>query len=132
MSSGLYTIGVAALLKADIDLEADDIEAVLIDTTYYTVDLTEDSTLEDIPESARLSLATLSGKTVVGRVFNCDSITFSAVSGAKADALVLFYSSDEEENCTLLAYIDNATEFPITPDDTDITITIDPTGVFEL
>jgi len=132
MASGFYASGIAAILKGSIDLESDSLAAFLIDSGSYTVDLSSDTTIEDIADAARLSEKTLSGKTVVGGVFDCDAITFSSVEGTNADAIVLFVNADDVEDCQLICYIDNAAEFPLTPDGTDITVNPSATGVFEL
>jgi hypothetical protein len=96
--------------------------------------LDTDSTINDIADAARASETTLTGKTVTGGVFDCNPFTFSSVSSdwTNVDAVAMFLSEDDPENCQLICYIDNAPEFPLTPDDTDITITPSATGVFEL
>jgi len=120
------------MLKGSIDFESDSVAAFLIDSGSYTVNLSSDSTIEDISDAARVSEATLSGKTVVGGVFDCNAITFSSVSGTNADALVLFVNADDVEKCQLICYIDNAAEFPLTPDGTDIAVNPSATGLFGL
>jgi len=120
------------MLKGSIDFESDSIAAILVDSSSYTVDLSANSTIEDIAEAAQISEVTLTGKSVVNGVFNCDAITFSSVTGDNADAIVLFVNADDVEECLLICYVDNASEFPLTPDGTDITISPSATGLFEL
>jgi hypothetical protein len=132
MASGFYQSGLAAMLKGQIDLESDSIAAFLIDSNSYTADLLSDDTIGDIADVARVKESTLTGKTVVGGVFDCDAITFSSVTGSNADALALFVNADDVEECQLICYLDDAPEFPLTPDGTDITINPSATGLFEL
>ena len=132
MATGFYQSGLTAILEGQIDLESDSIAVFLIDSGSYTVDLLSDSTIEDIADAARVSEVTLSGKSVVNGVFDCDAFTFSSVTGTNADAVVLFLNRDDVEECLLICYIDNAPEFPLTPDGTDITINPSATGLFGL
>jgi hypothetical protein len=125
MAKGLYKNGVTEIMKGNIDLVNSTISAVLLDKTYYTVDLTNDTDLSDIAAAAELSHKEMSGKTVVGTVFRANDTTFSSVTGTKADAIVLYLDNDTEEASTLIYYADDPTEFPITPDGTDITIAWD-------
>jgi hypothetical protein len=95
MTSGFYESGLASILTGEIDLESDSIAVFLLDSGNYTVDLSADSTIEDIPDAARVSETTLTGKTVVGGVFDCDAITFASVTGTNADAIALFVNVDD-------------------------------------
>ena len=125
MSKGLYKNGVTEIMKGNIDLINSTISAMLIDTDSYTVDLTNDTDLSDIAAAAQISDTEMSGKTVDGTVFRANDTTFSSVTGTKVNAIVLFLDNDTEEASTLIYYADDAAEFPITPDGTDITIAWD-------
>lgn len=134
MASGLYTAGVAALMGGAIDLENDTISALLIDSSEYTVDLDNDATQDDIATAAQIAEETLAGKTIDGTTFRASDVTFQNVTGDNVDAVVIFLDTTEADTSTLLAYIDNASEFPITPDGTNITIQWDTgaNGIFKL
>src|ERR1700754_4886598 len=63
-----------------------------------------------------------------------DDVTFTAVSGASVEALVL-YRKNAGANTTwrLVAYIDTGqTGLPVTPNGGNITITWDAAGIFQL
>ena len=53
------------------------------------------------------------------------NITFSAVTGATAGAIVIFIDSGVDTTSNLVAYIDTATGLPVTPNGGDITVTWD-------
>lgn len=135
MSSGLYESGINAIMAGNIDLENDDISAILIDTSLYTVNLANDSNQDDIPDSAQIQEALLNGKTLDGSVFRASDLTFKSVpSGQDVGAIVLFLNTDYSDTSILIAYLDNAPEFPITPDGSDIVINWDTgiNGIFKL
>ena len=135
MASGLYELGLKEIMSGNIDLENDNISALLIDTSLYTVDLVNHSNQDDIPDSAQIAEAALSGKTLNVTVFRASDTTFLAVpAGQDISAVILFLDTDYADTSTLIAYLDNATEFPITPDGTDVVIVWDTgaNGIFKL
>lgn len=127
MASGLYTAGRAGIAKT-INLEQSDISLMLIDTSLYTVDLDTHADQTDVPDAANLSEVVLTGKTIDGYVFRANDATFTAVTGTAA-AVIMFHDTDTYETSTLIAYLDNATQFPVTVDGQDVTIVWD-TGVY--
>ena len=135
MTSGLYDSGINSIGKGNIDLENSNISALLIDTSLYTVDLVNHSTQDDIPESAQVAEVALTGKTFNISTFRATDLTFPNVPvGDDVSAVILFLDTDYADTSTLIAYLDNAPEFPITPDGTDINIVWDtgPNGIFKL
>lgn len=133
MASGFYENGVNSIMSADVDLRNDDISALLIDTNSYTVDLNNHSDLTDITEAAILKEISLSGKTLEKTVFRANDITFESVTGNNADAVIIFKNAESDAECILIAYLDNAPEFPITPDGSDVIIKWDTgsNGIFK-
>lgn len=128
MASGFYISGITAMLRGDIDFINTSIAVMLVDSTKYTVDLDVHTDLSDIPPLANLGEVELTSKQVTLNVFTADSAVFPNVEGTNADAVVLFANADQEEDCTLISYIDNCPEFPLIPDGTNITINWDPVG----
>jgi hypothetical protein len=131
MASGCYSAGLSALLHGQIDLTADQLAALLVDDSVYTVQLGTDSDIGDIDEDAIIADQQLIGGTLDGLIFRADQIVFPAVSGNRVGAVVIYLVDANVAGCTLIAYIDNCAEFPITPDGTDITIHWDVGGIFE-
>ena len=121
MANALYAKAKQALLGADLDLEADNIKVVLVDTADYTPNLATDDSLADIPAVARIATSgNLTGKSITDGVFDADDITFSSVVGDEAEALVIYKDTGVESTSTLIAYIDTGTGLPITPNSGNI------------
>jgi hypothetical protein len=123
MASGLYDLGREAFLAGDIDWAADNIRAVAVDTSDYTVDLATHNALDDVAAGSRVaSSANLSGKSVANGVADCDDITFTAVAGDTISALVIYKVGGTEATSPLIAYIEAG---PVTPNGTNITFEVD-------
>ena len=67
---------------------------------------------------------------------DCNTITFSSVTGSESEAVILYRytggTADSPTGTTLIAYIDSATNLPVTPNGGDISMTIDAAGLFSL
>ncbi|MGP3684139.1 hypothetical protein ACTVZO_05395 [Streptomyces sp. IBSNAI002] len=129
MASALYTSFKALLLTADIDLAADDIRAVIVDTADYTYSAAHDF-LADVPGGARVAVSSaLGSKTTTGGVFDAADTTFSAVTGDSVEAIVLYKHTGSDATADLIAYIDGVS---VTPNGGDITIQWNASGIFAL
>jgi hypothetical protein len=72
--------------------------------------------------------------TVTSGLFDGDDVTYTAVSGASVEALVI-YRKNSGANTTwrLVAYIDTSvTGLPVTPNGGNISITWNASGIFQL
>ena len=121
MANQLYPKAKEAFLNADIDMAVDTITIALIDTGEYTFNSAHQYR-SDIANSAVISSATLSNKTTTNGVFDADDATFTSVTGANAEALILFQDTGVQSTSRLIAYIDSATGLPILPNGGDITV----------
>lgn len=134
MANKLYPKTKKQLLQAGIDLSALNIRAILIDTGAYTYDDAHDF-LDDIPAGARIAISgNLTGK-VLGDdgSFDSDDPTITAVSGASIEAIVLYVHTGTENTSRLIMYQDTGvTGLPLTPDGSDVQITVDAAGWFVL
>jgi len=132
MANSWYTLGKQHILAAEVDLEDDDIRAILIDTADYTVDLDTDEYLDDIPGAARVATSgDLANKTITGGVFDADNKTISSVSGDSVEAIVLYKHTGTESTSILLFYMDEMNGLPFTPDGTDVTVNW-PSGAYKI
>ena len=123
MASGLYAKGREGFLDADIDWSVDDIRALLVDTALYTVDLALHDFLDDIAAGARVGTAVaLAAKTSTAGVADAGDTTFTAVTGATVEALVMYKHTGVDATSRLVAYIDTATGLPVTPSGGDIIV----------
>nr|WP_308194022.1 hypothetical protein [Mycolicibacterium neoaurum] len=121
MMNALYDKGREGFLDGSINWTSDNIKAVLVDTGAYTVALGSNQFLSDIPSGARISTsANLSGKTATGGVADANDVTFTSVSGATVEAVVLYKDTGSAATSRLIAYIDTGSGLPITPNGGDI------------
>jgi hypothetical protein len=106
--------------------------AALVDTGTYTFSQSHQfySSLSGIVGTDQEILT----KTQVNGVFDGTDLTYTAVSGASCEAIVL-YRKNAGANTTwpLIAYIDTGvTNLPVTPNGGNITITWNASGIFKL
>ena len=123
MANALYDAGREAFLDGTISWSSDNIKVVLVDTADYTADLANHTALSDIAAGGRVATsANLASKTVTAGVADAADVTLSAVTGDQSEALVIYKDTGVESTSTLIAYIDTATNLPVTPNGGDITI----------
>lgn len=125
MANSLYTKGKQHLIDGTIDLDTNDIRAILVDGADYTPNLATHETLANIPAAARVAVSgALQSKTVTDGVFDAADIVIAAVSGDQFEYIVL-YQHTGAETALLLYLIDTATGLPCTPNGSDITLAFD-------
>jgi len=133
MANAIYPKFKEALLDAlaDVDLNDGTVKVALVDTDTYTYSAAHDF-LDDL--SGVVGTAqTIGNTTVTGGVFDGDNVTFSAVTGATVEALVIYIDTGNAATSRLVAYIDTGqTGLPVTPNGGDISITFDAAGIFAL
>lgn len=135
MANALYDNGRRRFLEGQIAWLTDTIRAVLIDTANYTVNLATHQFLSDIPAAARVATSpALANKTSTAGVADADDVTFTGVSGASVEAIVLYKDTGADTTSPLIAYIDTATGLPFTPSGGDVIIQWDngPNKIFKL
>lgn len=134
MANAIYDKFREARMTADsnIDLENGDVRCILVDAADYTFSQSHDF-LDDVPGAARVSTSSaLTGKTVTNGVFDADNVTFSAVSGDQAEAIIIYIHTGTESTSRLVAYLDtNITGLPVTPSGSDITVAWNASGIFK-
>lgn len=138
MANALYPKWKEALLQnsADSDLDGTGSTGVfcaLVDTGTYTYSSAHEfySSLSGIVGTDQEIGAT---KSYTNGVFDGADLTFSSVTGATVEALVI-YRKNAGANTTwrLVAYIDTGvTGLPVTPNGGNITVTWNASGIFAL
>lgn len=134
MANKLYPKTKKQLLLAGIDLSAVDVRAMLIDVGAYTYDDAHDF-LDDVPAGARISVSgnLLNKSFGDDGSFDSDDPIFTAVTGASIEAIVLYVHTGTEDTSHLIMYQDtDITGLPLTPDGSDVQITVDAMGWFVL
>ncbi len=123
MANRLYDLGRQKFLEADLDWTGHDIKAVLVDLALYTPNFATDEFLTSIAAGARVATSiNLTGKTATAGVADADDVTFSTVSGAQSEVVVLYRDTGVAATSPLIAYIDTATGLPVTPSGGDIIV----------
>ena len=138
MANAIYPKWKEALITgaADSDLDGSGTTGVyvaLVDTGTYTYSAAHEfySSLSGIVGTDQEIGAT---KSYTSGTFDGGNVTFTAVTGATVEALVL-YRKNAGANTTwrLIAYIDTSvTGLPVTPNGGDISITWNASGIFTL
>jgi hypothetical protein len=114
-----------------VDLADDTIKVALIDTGTYTYSSAHDyyndvSGVVGTPQ-------TLASKTVTSGTFDAADVTFTSVSGASVEALIIYKDTGTASTSMLIAYIDTVSSgLPVTPNGGNITITWNASGIFAL
>lgn len=126
MANTLYDYARQRFLEAQINWMSDTIKVILVDTGSYTPNTASHQYLSDVSGSARIAgPVTLTSKATTGGAADAADCTFTAVSGASIEAIVIYNDTGTESTSPLIAYIDTATGLPITPNGGDIIVTWD-------
>lgn len=134
MANAIYPLYKQALLTGDtnIDIENGTVKCALVDTGTYTYSASHQflSSLTGVVGTAQ----TLSTNTVTNGVFDsATNPTYTAVTGATVEALVIYIDTGSAGTSRLVAYIDTGvTGLPVTPNGGDITVTWNASGIFAL
>lgn len=76
---------------------------------------------------------TLGTKTFVNGTFDAADATFTSVTGATVEALVIYVDTGTAGTSRLVAFLDTGyTGLPVTPNGGNITVTFDAAGIFTL
>lgn len=124
MSNSLYDSIRKDMLDGNFNWGSLTIKAVLVDSgvTGFNASHVYRSSIS----SAEVGTATaLTGKSTTGGAADAADTTFSSVSGASCEAVVLFDDTGTPATSRLIAWIDSATGLPITPNGGDIIVVWD-------
>ena len=131
MASAIYPKFKEALLQGDYDLSTAVVRAVLVDTGTYTYNSAHDF-YNDLSGVVGTESGAFASKTFTNGTFDAADITFTAVTGSTAEAIVLFVDTGNVATDALIAFLDSATGLPVTPNGGDITVTWNASGIFSL
>jgi hypothetical protein len=122
MENALYDKAREKFLKGEISWTTNTFRVALVDTASYTVDLATDEFFSDIEDYTISTSTSLLSKSATNGVADAAPATFTAVTGPKCEALVIYKDTGSTATSPLIAYIDTATGLPITPDGSDVII----------
>jgi hypothetical protein len=125
MANAIYPLYKQALLdgSANTDMSAGTVKATLVDTGTYTYSALHD--FEDDLSGIVGTAQTLGSKTFTNGAFDSANPTWTAVTGATVEAIVIYLDTGTPGTSRLIAYIDTGqTNLPVTPNGGDITYTV--------
>lgn len=131
MDSQVYPKALTAMMKAQINLEAGNVKALLIDADMDPYDA-EHEFLEDInPDAIVATSGNLSGKTfgvVNYGVFDADDLTLPGVSGLSTEGIIIFIDTGYTATSRVLAWVTGT----VVPDGGNLQIQFHPSGIFQI
>ena len=132
MANALYPKWKEAILQGTANSSlTGTVKVALVDTNTYNYNAAHEfqTSLSGVVGTAQ----TIGSKTFAGGVFNGDDVTFTAVTGAQAEALVIYIDTGSAATSRLVAYIDaDVFNLPVTPNGGDITVSWNASGIFKL
>lgn len=132
MANALYPKAKEKFLDALIDMPTDTIKIALIDTGVYTYSSSDEFWSSASAAEIGTSV-TLASKTITGGVFDADNVTFTSVSGASVEALIIYKDTGFAATSPLILYIDVAASgLPVTPNGNNIDVQFNASGIFAL
>jgi hypothetical protein len=133
MANAIYPLYKQALLdaSANVDLNDGTVKVALIDTATYPYNSAHEfySSVSGVVGTPQ----TINNTTVTNGLFDGDNVTYTAVSGNSAEALLIYIDTGSNATSRLVAWIDTSvTGLPVTPNGGDITISWNASGIFQL
>ena len=133
MSNAIYPKYKEALIKGAANINLDDltVKAALVDTGVYTYNAAHDF-FDDITGVVGTPQA-INNTTILNGLFDGDNVTYTAVTGATVEAIVIFIDTGTPATSRVVAYIDTgATGLPFTPNGGNADILWNAAGIFQL
>lgn len=133
MANAIYPLYKQALLDASANVDINDgtVKVALIDTATYPYNSAHEffSSVSGVVGTPQ----TIANTTVALGLFDGDNVTYTAVTGNSAEALLIYIDTGTAATSRLVAWIDTGvTGLPVTPNGGDISITWNASGIFQL
>lgn len=131
MANAFYPKYLEAVIQASSNSSlGGTVKAALVDTGTYTYSSAHEfySSVSGVVGTPQ----TIGSKTYTNGLFDGADVTFSAVSGSSAEAIVLYIDTGSSATSRLIAYLDTGvTGLPVTPNSGDIVITWNASGILQ-
>ena len=133
MANAIYPKYKEAILQsaANSNLSAGTVKVALVDTGTYTYSSAHEfySSVTGVVGTPQ----TIGSKTLTNGVFDGADVSFTAVTGATVEALIIYIATGTAGSSRLVAFIDTGvTNLPVTPNGGNIDITWNASGIFAL
>jgi hypothetical protein len=133
MANAVYPKYKEAILQsaANSNMSTGTVKVALVDTGTYTYSAAHEffSSVSGVVGTPQ----TIGSKTFTNGVFDGADVTFPTVSGASAEALVIYIDTGTAGTSRLITYQDTGvTGLPVTPNSGDINIVWNASGIFSL
>lgn len=133
MANAIYPKYKEAILTggANTNMSSGTVRAALVDTGTYTYSAAHEflTSLTGVVGTAQV----IGSKTFTNGVFDGADVTYTAVSGNSAEAIVIYIDTGTAGTSRLVAFLDSGfTGLPVTPNGGDITVTWNASGIFAL
>lgn len=124
MANAIYPKAKEQMLQGGINLSSGTVKVALIDTGTYTYSAAHEffSSVSGVVGTPQ----TLNTKTFTNGVFDAADVTFPAVTGATAEALIVYIDTGVAGTSRLILFQDTGvTGLPVTPNGGDINLVFD-------
>ena len=133
MPNAIYPKYKEALLNgsANTNMSTGTVRVALVDLGTYTYSAAHEflTSLTGVVGTAQ----TIGTKTFTDGVFDGADVTYTAVTGNTAEALVIYIDTGTAGTSRLIAFLDTGvTGLPVTPNGGNITVTWNASGIFAL
>lgn len=132
MANAVYPKFMEALIQASANSSlAGTLNVALVDTGTYTYSTAHDF-YDDVSAAVVGTPQTIGTKTYVNGLLDGADVTYTAVTGATCEALVIYLDTGVAGTSRLVAYLDTGvTGLPVTPNGGDISITWNASGIIQ-
>jgi hypothetical protein len=135
MANVLYNKYKQGLLNKEHDMDTDIIKATLIDSGAYTFGAAHYAYGTDVPAGAKIAVSPqLTSPTIVDGVFDTADFTWTAVTGAQSEAIIVWNDTTTTPTADAMCvfYDTGMTGMPVTPNGGNINVTVHASGWFAL
>lgn len=119
--------------SSNISLTTGTVKVLLVDLADYTYSAAHDM-LDDVAAGSIVATSgALSGKTVTNGLFDADDTSFASVTGDVSEALIYYIDTGVSSTSRLVYFEDsNVTGLAVTPNGSNISLTHNASGIFQL
>ncbi|MGZ5545452.1 MAG: hypothetical protein ACXWIU_12320 [Limisphaerales bacterium] len=133
MANAIYPKFKEALLQASSNSAlTGTVKAALVHAATHGY-VSTDQFYSDISAAVVGTPQSIANHTYTNGVFSGDPVTYTSLSGSSGDAIVLYIDTGTAGTSRLIYWIDTGqTNLPVTPNGTNVTITWNASGIFQL